>query len=91
MTIKELKEILDKYPDDYKVYVWSDHGQDFESLSDYCAGHIVNREEMWIKDDCDTCMDDDAEKVFKDGNYMLMCLDCRFFHLKEDSLVLYGE
>lgn len=93
MTVKELKEILDKYPDNYKVYVWADHGQNFESLSDYCAGSIINSYTIWIPFMCEECGNLDFE-IPKEDRALFgseHCNRCRYHGLKEDSLVLYGE
>ena len=68
MKVKELKELLEQFPDDTEVTVWADHGQtDFKC--EYVSKSYIHKDE-W----CDYMMEgthpDDVED---EKDYVVVC------------------
>jgi len=65
MTVKELKKLLDKYPEDAIVYIEADHGQSPEQAYNVTPSHsepIYCGEEMFW-DGCDPEIELDEDNI----------------------------
>lgn len=71
MTVKELKELLieENIPDDAKVVVWADHGQDYEYVDSFAVSKTKVEYDLgeciWEFDGYEDIFDEDALKEYR--------------------------
>jgi len=83
MTVKELKDNLRNIPEDARVFVYADHGQDNESAAFFDTTH-----QKVIANSFDEIIMDELVKEEYDGDFEYCGHDCNTEFSKEVTAVI---